>query len=524
MKMVGRLALCFSALFILIFLCACKKVEYSINDFADVKVVGYAEHGSLSVEVKKTTIDAIGADEKNNKSDVLRFAETFKFTYDGQDDDNPSLSNGDVVKINVAYDEELAQKLNIIINGDSFDFTVQGLEDKTEMSPFEGLSVKFSGVAPYGTVQLDKSNCIQYIIDNVTFFCDDYDLSNGDKVVVKAEFNAEMAERSGYIFTENVKKYTVVGISKYVKTMAGVSYEGTTAIMRRMVERYVSAENESYKFLDWDFGGDDTDTDNLSDADSSLEEDGSLESDDDISSDLSSDGNDENSDADKKPKRLSNSELIQSDFTKALFDVSFDYEPLACHYSLNPVQYSDNLFSATYKVTGTFVCKETNGTSYINVGDTVIGELYVITSLGGGSVDIKNKLVYEDTKINNYNAYSLRSFGTYEELSGEIFGNVTYLTENLDYVEDQEVYDEFVKKENDDSSSRYEVSHITIDSSTDTESSNSRRQTMENGSILSEPEVSSESDTENNSSDVLDYSDSYEDEDYFNDDDGYLYY
>ena len=163
----------------------CGKAEYSVRDFADITVVGYTEHGSLSIKVSDAAVNRIYADGKRDKTAALRFAETFRFYYDGQNEDDSFFNNGDVVTINVTYDESMAKDLGIAFTDSSFEYTVEGLEDKLEMSPFEGLSVKFSGVAPYGTVQLDKSNCIQYVIDNVTFLCDNHDLSNGDKVIVR---------------------------------------------------------------------------------------------------------------------------------------------------------------------------------------------------------------------------------------------------------------------------------------------------------------------------------------------------
>ncbi len=547
MKNVVRLTLCVFALLMISILCACGKVEYSAKDFADVKVVGYSDHGTLEISVKQATIDAMIADDKNNKSDVLRFAETFKFDYGSKDDEENFLSNDDEVTINVSYDEELAKNLNIEILDTSFKYTVEGLEDKQEMSPFEGLSVKFSGIAPYGTVQLDKSNCIQYIIDNVTFYCDDYDLSNGDKVVVRAEFNSEMAERSGYIFTEDVKKYTVVGLSKYVKTMAGVSYGEVTAVMRRMVEHYVSPDDEGYKTLDWNFGGDDSDTDEFADDESYDSEDNSEVSepiyneDGDLIESSEGDGaensdyNSNESNTSSKPKKMTDTEKILADFTSASFDASFEYEPVSCYYSLNPVQYTDNIFSSVYKVTGTFVCTETNGTSYINSGDTVVGELYVIASLVGGSVDIKNKLVYEESVLYNYYDHSLRSHGTYEDMYSDIFGETAYLTEILDYIEDEDAYNDFVKKETAPTTSKREVSHISEPSSDS--DAKSRVQMRENGSIINQEEsestssenVSSEYASEYNYYDENDYGydgeyndDTYNDDYYY--DDQYNYY
>lgn len=522
MKLACKFAFCISALFLIFIVSACGTVEYSVKDFVTVEVSGYAEHGKLNVSVNSDTISSLYADDDSVRSTALKFAETFKFEYEGKDEEDPCYSNGDVITINVTYDSELAKTLGVEFIDSSFDFTVDGLEDKIEMSPFEGLSVKFSGVAPYGTVQLDKSNCIQYVIDNVTFYCDNYDLSNGDKVVVRAEYTAEAAERNGYVFTEDVKKYTVVGLSKYVTTMAGVTYGDTTAYMHRMVEKYIAGMSSSYKSLDWGFGEDDSDDDEDDENIDSLDENGEDSGD----SDEYDESDEQSGATDEEDDGLSEVEKIKSDFLFCDFDASFEYQPLNCYYSLNSVQYSDNIFSATYRVVGTFVCTESGGSGYINVGDTVVGELYVITSLSGGSVDIKNALVYDDSVINNYYAYSCRSFASADELTSEIYKNAGYSTETLDYLEDQETYDNYKDFLTDTSSSRPEVSHIDIDSSTDTDDESS--QDSSSGDSSSDNETSEQSDGENDSNEEYydqDYSEdyNYEEDYYFGEQDDYWY-
>lgn len=522
MKAFCRISLCIATLFLIVMCSACGTVECSVKDFATVTVVGYSDHGSLSIKVNDEAINKIYADGSKDKTAALRFAESFEFTYEGKDDENFYFSNGDVVTINVTYDTEMASALGLEFIDSSFDFTVEGLEDKQEASPFDGLSVKFSGVAPYGTVQLDKSNCIQYVIDNVTFYCDNYDLSNGDKVVVRAEFNSEIAEKNGYIFTENVKKYTVVGLSKYVTTMMGVSYDSITARMRRMVETYVSAADTSYKSLDWYFGEEDSDVEfyDNTDEDGENADDTDEEYYDESSDDYSEE--DDDSATSSGAKKPSNVQKIKNDFIVCDFDASFEYTPIGCYYSLNPIQYSDNVFSSAFKVTGTFVCKDSNGTGYIKPGDTVVGEIYVITSLSSGSVDIKNNLYYEDTKLKNYHSYSCRSFAEYEDFSAEIYGNTTYLTENLDYVEDIDAYNEFVRQLEDSASARYEVSHITFSSDSDTESEDE----SENENVSSEE---TESETETSSSDEYsdenggqnEYDEGYSEEQYYGEDYSY---
>ena len=514
MKIICRSLLCMFALVSIILFSGCGVTEYSVKDFADVTVVGYTEHGSLSIKVKDSAVNMIYADGKKDKTAALRFAETFRFSYEGQNGDDSFFTNGDVVTINVTYDESMARDLGVSFVDSSFDYTVQGLEDKAEVSPFEGLNVKFSGVAPYGTVQIDKSNCIQYVIDNVTFECDNHDLSNGDKVVVRAEFNAEIAERNGYVFTEDVKKFTVVGLSKYVSTMYDVDYTAVTAKMRYRAEQFVGGTETSYKTFNWFFGKEEAD----SDSDGYIDE---VETDSQSSSDntdqagqtgeevIADEGQAEeineetdtdteslndasvSSKSNKKKRRKTDVQRIKDDFSLSDFKAKFEYTPVECFYSTNPLQYSDNIFYSVYKVTGTFVCEETSGTGFIKPGDTVVGEIYLTVSLTGGSVDIKNNLTYEDNILNNAHAFSIRSYPEYEKLSDDIHKSTAYVVEQLGYYEDETVYEKFANdQEKETVYSKPDVSHINIPS--EDESDTETESDQESNSSLTESDLSSD--------------------------------
>ena len=532
MKLFSRImifAICISSLIIF---SACGKVEYSVKDFTNVTVVGYTEHGRLDIKVDDEAINKIYADGTKDKTAALRFAETFKFDYEGKSDEDSFFSNGDVVTINVTYDESMARALDLKFIDSSFDYTIEGLEDKVEMSPFEGLSLKFNGVAPYGSVQIDKSNCIQYIIDNVTFYCDNHDLSNGDKIVVRAEFNKEIAERNGYVFTEDVKKYTVVGLSKYVSTMMGVTYDTVTAKMRYMVREYVEGSETGYKSYNWYFG-DDTDEEYdpyaaeeaqtasetpAADGDGDDEE-GETYSTSETRSDTEEYTDVESKDANgsiiKKRIKVTDVMRIKNDFMLSNFKASFEYEPIVCYYSLNNLQYSDNMFTSIYKITGTFVCQDSGGSGFVKPGDTLVGELYVSATLDAGSVDMKNNLVYDDTVLSNYHAYSIKSYESLEDASTEFLGSSKYLVERLDYLEDPDAFDAFEKKQT-TPTKRKDVSHVTEDTSTDTDKGDSKTESEDTETDEAEGEI--EGDGEESADTEEEYTSSGDD---YNEDIGY---
>ena len=521
MKLFSKLMIMVLCLSSLMLFSACGKVEYSVKDFANVSVVGYTEHGRLEIKVDDVAINKIYADGKKDKTAALRFAETFQFDYEGKSDEDSFFSNGDVVTINVTYDESLAKALDLKFIDSSFEYTIEGLEDKVEMSPFDGLSLKFNGVAPYGSVQIDKSNCIQYIIDNVTFYCDNHDLSNGDKIVVRAEFNKEVAERNGYVFTEDVKKYTVVGLPRYVTTMMGVSYDSVTAKMHYMVRDYVEGTETAYKSLDWFFGEDtdeeyepyEEDTDSSSsgeDADEDEEPDyeepaSSVEEYTDVES------RDENGSKVTVKKKVTDVMRIKNDFVLSNFKATFEYEPVSCYYSLNSLQYSDNMFTAMYKVTGTFVCEESSGSGFVKPGDTLVGEIFVSASLSAGSVDMKNNLIYDDTTLANSHAYSIKNFPTYEDGEHEFLGSTKYLVERLDYVEDPDEFAAFERNQVSPSSKR-EIAHISETSSSDKDKDESKDESEED---------TEDTDTEGEESENTESEDESVNDDYYVEDEGF---
>ena len=67
MKLLGKIGLSIAVLFILVMFSACGTVEYSVKDFADVTVIGYTEHGTLSIKVNDAAVNKIYADGKGIK-------------------------------------------------------------------------------------------------------------------------------------------------------------------------------------------------------------------------------------------------------------------------------------------------------------------------------------------------------------------------------------------------------------------------------------------------------------------------
>ena len=115
-------------------------------------------------------------------------------------------------------------------------------------------------------------------------------------------------------------------------------------------------------------------------------------------------------------------------------------------------------------------------------------------------------------------------------MSEAIFGSTKYMVENLDYLEDVDAYNTFVKKQN-KTTSRTELPHITIDSSTDTDDSDSSKnesgessEENEGSSLNSDEENNTYYDPDNNNDPTYYDNDNYYDDNWYdggNDDYGY---
>ena len=74
MKVFWKYVLCIYALLMIVLFSGCGKTEYSVKDFADITVVGYTEHGNLSIKVNDAAVNRIYADGRKDKTAALRFA------------------------------------------------------------------------------------------------------------------------------------------------------------------------------------------------------------------------------------------------------------------------------------------------------------------------------------------------------------------------------------------------------------------------------------------------------------------
>lgn len=126
---------------------------FNVSDYITTNIEGYDGYGYCNVEMDsdKFCDDVISYLKKKGKlsiADEWRISEELdEVTYTRSKDVN--LKNGDKVKIEIHYDNEIFKHYGIKLEDDKEEIKVSGLEKPVITDVFKGVSLEFTGTAPY---------------------------------------------------------------------------------------------------------------------------------------------------------------------------------------------------------------------------------------------------------------------------------------------------------------------------------------------------------------------------------------
>ena len=116
-------------------------IQYDVFDNFHVSFSGVTGYGAVTVEMSDTIPEEI--------------ADNLEFSVSSTED----VSNGDKIIVTLQYDPNIIKKNGYQIIGDSFQYTVYGLKELTEIDPFDGLVLNYSGISPFCSVNFNNANC-----------------------------------------------------------------------------------------------------------------------------------------------------------------------------------------------------------------------------------------------------------------------------------------------------------------------------------------------------------------------------
>lgn len=202
-----------------ILLCGCGKEKIDCTQFVEVSVQGINGRATANVEFDMVALEEILTFNKENIQpaevlDIISLEESIKCELDISE----GLSNGDIIKVSIVWDEEAAEDCGIVLTGNEMVVEVSGLDNGVVLDVFENIEIVYSGTAPeieaeVNLVSTDTSfRGISYSISP------DRNISNGDVLTVVAEADWDSLEQRGYIVSETERQITVEGQDEYVQT------------------------------------------------------------------------------------------------------------------------------------------------------------------------------------------------------------------------------------------------------------------------------------------------------------------
>ena len=238
------------ALVILLVVLATRSHTIDLEELVEVEFAGYDTVGRAYVSMDINAYDAALSEAlgKDHISEVDRdvyytCSSALTLTLDRQN----GLSNGDTVTVEIEYDNDALKEYRLRYKGASVSFQVEGLEPLTEVDPFAGLQIIFTGVSPNGRVELSYEGGSDYV-NQGSFSCDRTEnLQNGDQVTVTIpSYNPEVATNYGYRFITTEKTYTVEGLPEYIdsydlipaETLAHLKQETEDTILAYVARDY----------------------------------------------------------------------------------------------------------------------------------------------------------------------------------------------------------------------------------------------------------------------------------------------
>lgn len=217
---------------------------YGGNDYARAEIISYgADYSELENEYEEADYSTYDLEDLERDSkrmmQIADFQNSVEYTVEyPEGKENENLSNGDVIRITAEYDKDLAKKAHIRVKNTEYEYTVDGLQELTELALFDQIEVKWTASSNRASLELINHAENEYL-QNVSYHIGN--VENG-MVTVTASVSEEKLIEDGYIAKdgEYEKTFTVGNKPICITSLSG---DGVAEAFVKEAEKYA----ESFK-------------------------------------------------------------------------------------------------------------------------------------------------------------------------------------------------------------------------------------------------------------------------------------
>lgn len=193
-----------------------EKISIDPNDFCSVYFTGYESHGKAYLDINSDTFGYLLDDydlTNTEKTRAKNIVDNMTFNASSE-----TLKNGDNVKVQLKYDKDALNTLNINFSTDTITASASGLSPLTAIDPRNELQYYLSGNSGATTAELTYDDSqYSYLFDRyVTVYLDtrycmhsNGYLANDDVVAVSFEVDKKSLWDMGYDFIDDELTFTI---------------------------------------------------------------------------------------------------------------------------------------------------------------------------------------------------------------------------------------------------------------------------------------------------------------------------
>ena len=211
------------------------KTEINLNECTAVVLTGFNGEGEISARLDVT----VGYDA---------FFDTVKVEFSK----SQNLSNGDEIDMTFSYDEKVAKQYRLRVIAEDKHIVIKELVDPVVLSKddlFEGVEVRFDGIAPLTTATLEYNNRFSdYVLYEIVDAKDYYNV--GESVRVHAVYNEEMLADHNFVAdvdsAECIKEYVVDGVDRYASTVDDITDDMMASLQKEALKLFTDSSANEY--------------------------------------------------------------------------------------------------------------------------------------------------------------------------------------------------------------------------------------------------------------------------------------
>ena len=168
------------------------------------------------------------------------------------------LKNGDVIEIQLTSsltESEWASIYGNLITKKTKTYEVRGLQEFTEVDPFNDVTVTYTGIAPFVYAKAEYSGDLRLMISSNRTS----DLKNGDSFTVElTPYDQSSLESKGYKLSETQKTYTVENEPEYVTSTDQITEDALSSMQEQaesVILSYTAGWSEAKSLKSYEYLG-----------------------------------------------------------------------------------------------------------------------------------------------------------------------------------------------------------------------------------------------------------------------------